>query len=227
VPLPLGAVTNRRSLVSVWNLSSLIQQALEHPAAPGRAWLVSDGEDVSTADLVRFMAKAAGKSPRLVPVPVWMLAQLGRLSGRRDDVLRLTESLQVDISDTRPNWHGTAQSRWTRASGGRSRRTWGRGMSSVWPALLVAGSLGLAAVLTGAVRRHALRAGVMDVPNARSRTRSPRLAAAGLAIVPHCGRGCLVPLVVRRVVAGIVDPRTGRPPVDWWPRSATSMTGRD
>ena len=56
-------------------------------------------------------------------------------------------------------------------------------MSSVWPALLVAGSLGLAAVLTGAVRRHALRAGVMDVPNARSSHTQPTPRGGGLAIV--------------------------------------------
>jgi UDP-4-keto-D-QuiNAc 4-reductase len=101
VPLPLGSVTNRRSLVSVWNLASLVQRALEHPAAPGKVWLVSDGDDVSTADLVRNMADAAGRPARLVPVPVSALVLLGRLTGRRDEVLRLTESLQVDISETR------------------------------------------------------------------------------------------------------------------------------
>jgi len=101
IPLPLGAVDNRRSLVSVWNLSSLVRRALESGQAPGRVWLVSDDQDISTADLIRLMAAAMGKPARLLPVPVGVLQALGRIAGRRDEVMRLTESLRVDISDTK------------------------------------------------------------------------------------------------------------------------------
>ena len=101
LPLPFGAVDNRRSLVSLWNLSSLILRTLDHPRAAGRAWLVSEDEDVSTADLIRLMAAAMGKPARLVRVPVVVLKALGRVVGRSDEVMRLTESLRVDISDTK------------------------------------------------------------------------------------------------------------------------------
>ena len=68
VPLPLGAVRNRRSLIFVGNLVDAIVRSLDHPAAAGETFLVSDGEDLSTPDLVRRIARALGKPARLVPV---------------------------------------------------------------------------------------------------------------------------------------------------------------
>ncbi|WP_234266972.1 UDP-glucose 4-epimerase family protein [Hydrogenophaga sp. NFH-34] len=99
-PLPLGAIRNQRSLVGIHNLVDLLVRCTDHPQAPGRAWLVSDGHDLSTPDLVRAMAAATGRPARLWPVPVPALQLAGRLTGRAAAVARLTESLQVDISDT-------------------------------------------------------------------------------------------------------------------------------
>lgn len=101
VPLPLGAIRNRRSLVAVANLVDLIRVCLHHPAAAGRTFLVSDGEDLSTTDLLRRMARALNVPARLVPVPQWMVAWGARLSGRRDLARRLCSSLQVDMETTR------------------------------------------------------------------------------------------------------------------------------
>lgn len=100
-PLPLGAVQNRRSLVSVWNLCDLLARVLEHPRAAGGTFMVSDGEDLSTPDLIRRMGAAMGKRVVLPPVPVSMLAMVGRMLGRGDEVARLCGSLAVDISSTR------------------------------------------------------------------------------------------------------------------------------
>ena len=69
VPLPLGAVRNRRSLIFVGNLVDAIVRSLDDPAAAGETFMVSDGEDVSTPELVRRIARALGKPARLVPVP--------------------------------------------------------------------------------------------------------------------------------------------------------------
>jgi nucleoside-diphosphate-sugar epimerase len=101
LPLPLGAITNRRSLVGVHNLVDLIVACLTHPAAPSETFLVSDGEDLSTPALVRRLAAAAGRNPRLIPVPVWCLRLGATLLGRGQAIQRLTGSLYVDISKAR------------------------------------------------------------------------------------------------------------------------------
>lgn len=102
VPLPFGGIEeNRRSLVGIDNLIDLILVCVRHPAAAGRAFLVCDGEDLSTAELIRRLARALGVAPRLLPVPYWALQLMGSLVGRGDTVRRLCGSLQVDISETR------------------------------------------------------------------------------------------------------------------------------
>jgi len=98
VPLPLGAVDNRRSLIYTGNLAGAIVKALDAPQAAGRTYLVSDGEDVSTPDLVRGLARALGVKPRLLSLPLSALDLGARLAGRRAEVARLTRSLQVDSS---------------------------------------------------------------------------------------------------------------------------------
>lgn len=101
-PLPFGAVTeNRRSLVALDNLIDLMVTCTDHPAAAGQVFLVSDGEDVSTAELLRRVGVAIGKPVRLLPVPLWMLKSGVALLGRREQAQRLLGSLQVDISRTR------------------------------------------------------------------------------------------------------------------------------
>lgn len=101
LPLPLGALHNRRSLVSIWNLCDLLCRLLTHPRAAGRVWMVSDGQDLSTPELIRLIGKAMGRDVRLPPVPVAALRLVGRLTGRAAEVDRLCGSLAVDISDTR------------------------------------------------------------------------------------------------------------------------------
>ena len=101
VPLPLGGVHNQRSLVALDNLVDLITTCIVHPRAASQTFLVSDGQDLSTTELVRGMAQAAGVPARLLPVPVWALKVGASLFGKSDAVQRLSGNLQVDISKAR------------------------------------------------------------------------------------------------------------------------------
>jgi len=101
VPLPFGAIDNRRSLVALDNLVDLIIRCIDHPGAANQTFMVSDGEDVSTTELLRKMGAALGRPARLVPVPQrWMEWGAGLL-GKQDVAQRLFSSLQVDIGLTR------------------------------------------------------------------------------------------------------------------------------
>ena len=100
-PLPLGAVQNLRSLVALDNLVDFIVTSLTHPQAANQTFLVSDGQDLSTTELVRGMAQAAGVPTRFLPVPVWALQAGASLLGKGDVVQRLCGNLQVDISKAR------------------------------------------------------------------------------------------------------------------------------
>ena len=97
-PLPLGAVHNQRSLVALSNLVDFIATCITHPQAANQTFLVSDGQDLSTTELVRGMAQAAGVSARLLPVPVWALQAGASLLGKGDVVQRLCGNLQIDMS---------------------------------------------------------------------------------------------------------------------------------
>jgi nucleoside-diphosphate-sugar epimerase len=101
VPLPLGAVANRRSVVALDNLIDLIVTCIGHPAAANRTFTVSDGEDLSTTELLRRLAAALGKPARLLPIPHRLLKGGLMVAGRRELAQRLCGSLQVDISQTR------------------------------------------------------------------------------------------------------------------------------
>lgn len=96
VPLPLASIRNRRSLIYVGNLVDAVLAAIASPRAAGGTYLLSDGEDVSTPELVREMARALGVAPRLLPCPSSWLKLAGAVTGRRAAVARLTGSLQVD-----------------------------------------------------------------------------------------------------------------------------------
>lgn len=100
-PLPLGAVRNQRSLVALDNLVDFIVTCLSHPQAANQTFLVSDGNDLSTPELVRGLARAAGVVARLLPVPVWALRAGASLLGKGDAMQRLCGNLQVDISKAR------------------------------------------------------------------------------------------------------------------------------
>lgn len=102
VPLPLGAVeNNRRSLVALDNLVDLIVTCIDHPAAANQTFLVSDGEDLSTAGLLRRLAAAMGVPARLLPVPVSLLQGATAVLGKGEMMRRLCGNLQVDIEETR------------------------------------------------------------------------------------------------------------------------------
>ncbi|HKU15254.1 MAG TPA: NAD-dependent epimerase/dehydratase family protein [Steroidobacteraceae bacterium] len=106
-PLPLGAVRNARSLVGVDNLCDLLRHAVTSEAAPGRVWMVSDCEDVSTPDLLLRIGAAMHRPVRLLPVPVAMLRAAATVVGRRQEIARLCGSLTVDVEPTRAQlqWH--------------------------------------------------------------------------------------------------------------------------
>ena len=101
LPLPLSAVQNKRSLIGLDNLVDLLIRCVDHPEAAGQTFLVSDGEDLSTPDLIRHMSAAMNRSPRLFPLPISLLRLAGSASGKRAEIDRLVGSLQIDSSHTR------------------------------------------------------------------------------------------------------------------------------
>ncbi len=100
VPLPLGAIHNKRSLVALDNLVDLIITCIQHPRAPGETFLVSDGRDLSTSELLFEMGQAMNKPARLIPVPSSLIKWGGMVLRRESIVQRLCGSLRVDISHT-------------------------------------------------------------------------------------------------------------------------------
>ena len=106
VPLPFGSINNKRSLVALDNLVDLILTCIEHPAAANEIFLVSDGEDLSTTELLNRVATSLGKKPRLLPVNQQLLEFILKFIGKKDLAQRLCNSLQVDISKAKKllNW---------------------------------------------------------------------------------------------------------------------------
>lgn len=106
VPLPFGTVNNKRSMVSLSNLTHLITTCIETPQAANQTFLVSDDYDLSTTELLRMMGKAAGKSLLLLPMPVSLLKIAARLVGKQGIIDRLCGNLQIDIEHTKNtlNW---------------------------------------------------------------------------------------------------------------------------
>lgn len=106
LPLPFRCIKqNKRSMVSVYNLVDLIKICIDHPNAANQVFLVSDDDDLSTAQMVALMAKVQGKRNLALPVPVWCFKLLGKLLNKRDVIDRLTGSLQVDIEHTKTTLH--------------------------------------------------------------------------------------------------------------------------
>ncbi|HHT9112438.1 MAG TPA: UDP-glucose 4-epimerase family protein [Candidatus Wunengus sp. YC65] len=101
IPLPLSRVNNSRSLIYAGNLVDVIATCITHPAAAGETFLVSDGEDISTPDLIRMIAKAMNKRTRLIPLPVILLKAAGKLMGKGPEIERLSGSLCIDSSKIR------------------------------------------------------------------------------------------------------------------------------
>ena len=101
VPLPLASITNRRSLIYVDNLVDAIVAAGISPAAAGNTYLVADNEDVSTPALIQSIAAAMQVRPRLFSFPRALLMAAAAAAGKREEVRRLTGSLQIDSSKIR------------------------------------------------------------------------------------------------------------------------------
>jgi nucleoside-diphosphate-sugar epimerase len=101
VPLPLGSIHNKRSLVALENLVSLILTCIENPAAANQIFLAGDDEDLSTTELLQRIASALGKPARLFPFPTCLIIFAASLLGKSRMAQRLLGSLQVDISKAR------------------------------------------------------------------------------------------------------------------------------
>lgn len=107
LPLPFGAIDNKRSLIGLDNFISFLLCCIQHPEAAGHTFLVSDGHDVSTPELIREISIALSKNPRLLAVPVPILNLLAKMTGRQEMMRRLLGSLQVDSSQASDvlGWH--------------------------------------------------------------------------------------------------------------------------
>lgn len=122
IPLPLASIVNRRSMIYVGNLVDALAVCAVHPAAAGKTYLGSDGEDVSTPELIRRTARALGVPARLFPVPVSFIHLAGVVTGKRAAVNRLTGSLVVDCSKIRRELDWTPP--YTMAEGLRATAEW-------------------------------------------------------------------------------------------------------
>ena len=98
LPLPLACIDNRRSLIALNNLLDFISACIEHPDAANQTFVVSDGFDLSTPELIRRIARAVRKPARLIPVPLWLLKTGAALLGKQEMLQRLCGNLQIDIS---------------------------------------------------------------------------------------------------------------------------------
>lgn len=100
-PIPFGRVLNKRSLVSVFNLSNLIIICLDHPKASGEVFLVSDDKNYSLKELIVLMGKALGKHPHILPVPVSFMKYGLSFIGKTSYANRLFGNLHLDIEKTK------------------------------------------------------------------------------------------------------------------------------
>jgi nucleoside-diphosphate-sugar epimerase len=101
IPLPFGLTRNRRSLVGIDNLVDFIIVCMNHPAARGETFLVSDGEDVSTPELIRRLARSMGRRATLLPIPTRPMIVAASLVGMRGMARQLFESLRIDSGKAR------------------------------------------------------------------------------------------------------------------------------
>lgn len=99
--LPLGAVRNRRTLVSLNNLVDFIVVCVCHPAAANELFLVADDQDISTSTLLRIVAQALGKRPRLIPIPVSILRIFSSLIGKSNVFEKVCTDLRIDVTKAR------------------------------------------------------------------------------------------------------------------------------
>tara|TARA_Y100000389_G_C17458710_1_gene520031 strand:- start:76 stop:1026 length:951 start_codon:yes stop_codon:yes gene_type:complete len=98
IPLPLGMINNKRSMIGIDNLIDLLNQCIDHPDASGKTFLVSEGEDLSTPELIKLIALSMGRKAILFPVPIFLLKLLGSIFGKGEEINRLAGSLRIDNS---------------------------------------------------------------------------------------------------------------------------------
>ena len=101
IPLPFGRVKNQRSLIFVENLIDAVIACIKHPNAGGKTYLISDGKDVSTPELIQSIAMALGRPSRVFPFPLTLLRLSAKIAGKSEPVSRLLDSLTVDCSKIR------------------------------------------------------------------------------------------------------------------------------
>jgi len=101
LPLPLGSIHSRRSMIGIDNLISMIALCIDHPSAANQVFLVSDGRDLSLPEILKRLAVAAGRPARVFSLPIWLLKILASLLGRKEMAKRLMSPLEVDIAKTR------------------------------------------------------------------------------------------------------------------------------
>ena len=106
IPLPFSLIDNKRSLIGIDNLVDLLICCIDHPNAKEKTFLASDGEDLSTPELIKLIASSMGKKANLFPFPISMLKFLGSVFGKREEINRLVGSLRIDNSYTKEilNW---------------------------------------------------------------------------------------------------------------------------
>ena len=106
IPLPFSRINNKRSLIGIDNLVDLLICCCEHPNAKGKTFLASDGNDLSTPDLINYLALFMGQKVRLFPFPIFLLKFLGSVFGKKKEINRLVGSLRLDDNYTKNilNW---------------------------------------------------------------------------------------------------------------------------
>jgi nucleoside-diphosphate-sugar epimerase len=98
IPLPLGSIQNKRSLIGIDNLVDFITTTISHPKAANQTFLISDDEDISTTNLLRRIGECMEKPARLIPISPKILSFLFKIIGRQDFGDRLLGSLEIDIT---------------------------------------------------------------------------------------------------------------------------------
>ncbi len=110
IPLPLGAIANARSMITLSNFVQVVEVVISHPSASGQTFLVADVDALSTPELFRVVARCMGKPSRVFPLPVPLLRAAGRLLRRSGEIDRLCDSLEIDSEHTRTTlgWSASA-----------------------------------------------------------------------------------------------------------------------
>ena len=101
IPLPLSMIENQRSMIGIDNLTDLLIRCIDDPEASGKTFLASDGEDLSTPELIKLIASSMGKSANLFPLPISILKLIGSIFGKREEINRLVGSLRIDNTYTK------------------------------------------------------------------------------------------------------------------------------